>query len=141
MKESGTLELLKEPRWEKSTYGARIVSFEILEAFKGTTNQTIDLVTAVYDHGATCGVNFKPGETYLVYASDRRRELSTDQANVPKDQWTKEIQLKAEADQFNKALPALTTSICDRTRHIRWATVSYTHLRAHETPEHLVCRL
>ena len=121
MKESGTLELLKEPRWEKSTYGARIVSFEILEAFKGTTNQTIDLVTAVYDHGATCGVNFKPGETYLVYASDRRRELSTDQANAPKDQWTKEIQLKAEADQFNKALPALTTSICDRTRHIRWA--------------------
>jgi hypothetical protein len=121
MKESGTLELLKEPRWEKSTYGARIVSFEISEAFKGTTNQTLDLVTSVYDHGATCGVNFKTGETYLVYASDRRRELSPDQANVPKDQWTKEIQLKAAADQFNEALPALTTSICDRTRHIRWA--------------------
>ena len=25
--------------------------------------------------------------------------------------------------------------------HHRVATVSYTHLRAHETPEHLVCRL
>ena len=29
-----------------------------------------------------------------------------------------------------------------RNRRIaRTATVSYTHLRAHETPEHLVCRL
>src|SRR5678815_4506320 len=26
-------------------------------------------------------------------------------------------------------------------RHLTVATVSYTHLRAHETPEHLVCRL
>src|SRR5678815_5596099 len=26
-------------------------------------------------------------------------------------------------------------------RRDRWKPVSYTHLRAHETPEHLVCRL
>src|SRR5678816_591366 len=25
--------------------------------------------------------------------------------------------------------------------HVRYYAVSYTHLRAHETPEHLVCRL
>src|SRR5678816_4713462 len=39
---------------------------------------------------------------------------------------------------------ALGVSICDagtsRYRH-RSPSVSYTHLRAHETPEHLVCRL
>src|SRR5678815_1656668 len=35
------------------------------------------------------------------------------------------------------ALRALAPS----TEVIRMATVSYTHLRAHETPEHLVCRL
>src|SRR5678816_4723027 len=29
----------------------------------------------------------------------------------------------------------------DRTRQILLNAVSYTHLRAHETPEHLVCRL
>eukprot|EP00658_Telonema_sp_P-2_P058699 TRINITY_DN47228_c0_g1_i1.p1 TRINITY_DN47228_c0_g1~~TRINITY_DN47228_c0_g1_i1.p1 ORF type:complete len:100 (+),score=15.45 TRINITY_DN47228_c0_g1_i1:186-485(+) len=27
------------------------------------------------------------------------------------------------------------------TNHTIWEAVSYTHLRAHETPEHLVCRL
>jgi len=54
---------------------------EISEAFKGTTNQTIDILTAVYDHGATCGVNFKMGENYLVYAYDRRTELSAEKAN------------------------------------------------------------
>src|SRR5678816_694701 len=37
---------------------------------------------------------------------------------------------------------------CDGVEHQRWRSdwnavfsVSYTHLRAHETPEHLVCRL
>eukprot|EP00658_Telonema_sp_P-2_P049502 TRINITY_DN37656_c0_g1_i1.p2 TRINITY_DN37656_c0_g1~~TRINITY_DN37656_c0_g1_i1.p2 ORF type:complete len:127 (-),score=38.12 TRINITY_DN37656_c0_g1_i1:68-448(-) len=29
----------------------------------------------------------------------------------------------------------------DGKRKSRWGAVSYTHLRAHETPEHLVCRL
>src|SRR5678815_5866350 len=29
----------------------------------------------------------------------------------------------------------------DRARLARYGPVSYTHLRAHETPEHLVCRL
>lgn len=121
MKESGTLELLKKPRWEKSTYGAQIVTLEIREAFKGTTNQTIDVVTAVYDHGATCGVNFTVGENYLVYAYDRRRELSTEQVKVPRNEWTKEIKLKSDADKFNARLPDFDTSICARTERIRFA--------------------
>src|SRR5678816_4299104 len=29
----------------------------------------------------------------------------------------------------------------DGTANVRLSPVSYTHLRAHETPEHLVCRL
>jgi hypothetical protein len=121
MKESGTLELLKDPRWETSTYGAQIVTLEISEAFKGATNQTINILTAVYDHGATCGINFKMGENYLVYADDRRTELSAEQTKLPKDQWTKEIQLKAAADKFNERLPALATGICARTERMRWA--------------------
>jgi hypothetical protein len=121
MKESGTLELLKVPRWEKSVYGAQVVTLEINEAFKGTTRRTIDILTSVYDHGATCGVNFKLGEDYLVYAYDRRTELTAEEAKLPKDQWTKEIQLKAAADKFNERLPVLGTSICARTERMRWA--------------------
>jgi hypothetical protein len=121
MKESGTPEILKVPRWEKSVYGSQIVTLEISEAFKGATNQTIDILTAVYHHGATCGVNFKMGENYLVYAYNRRRELSADQAKLPRDEWTKEIQLKADADKFNGRLPGLETNICARTEHMRWA--------------------
>src|SRR5687767_14466683 len=41
MKESGTLELLKTPRWEKSVDKARSVTLEVGEAFKGVTTKTI----------------------------------------------------------------------------------------------------
>src|SRR5439155_4430149 len=58
---------------------------------------------------------------YLVYAYDRRTELSAEQAKLPKDQWTKEIQLKAAADKFNERLPVFGTSICARTERMRWA--------------------
>ena len=42
---------------------------------------------------------------------------------------------------FEAAMPFLGKIV-----HVRWSgegvwAVSYTHLRAHETPEHLVCRL
>ena len=91
VKEAGTLELLKDPRWEKSTYPARVVTFEVTESFKGTLGKTFQLVTLRYDDGATCGVNFKTGESFLVYAHKRRRELSADQIQLPKEQWTNEI--------------------------------------------------
>jgi hypothetical protein len=120
MKESGTLESLKTPRWEKSVYKARSVTLEISEAFKGVTAKTIDVLTSVYDGGATCGVNFKLGESYLVYADKRRPELSAEQAKLSKESWTQEIRLKAEADKFNEKLPSLSTSICSRTEHLRW---------------------
>ena len=35
----------------------------------------------------------------------------------------------------------LTQASAEELRGLRPKTVSYTHLRAHETPEHLVCRL
>lgn len=120
MKESGTLELLKTPRWEKSVYKARSVTFEVVEAFKGVTTQTIDVLTSVYDGGATCGVNFRLGESYLVYAHKRQPLLSDDEAKLPKKSWTEEIRLKAEAYKFNKKLPPLSTGICSRSEHLRW---------------------
>jgi hypothetical protein len=120
MKESGTLELLKTPRWEKSVYKARSVTLEVVEAFKGMTTKTVDVLTSLYDGGATCGVNFRLGESYLVYADKRQPSLSDAEAKLPKESWTQEIRLKAEADKFNKKLPSLSTSICSRTEHLRW---------------------
>lgn len=120
VKESGTLELMKVPRWERSTSDARVVTLEISEAFKGMTDSTVSILTSVYDGGGTCGVNFKKGESYLVYAYERQPELSSDQANLPRSQWTTEIELKASADQFNARLPALETNICALTGRLKW---------------------
>ncbi|MGQ0760830.1 MAG: hypothetical protein ACT4OT_02250 [Acidobacteriota bacterium] len=121
VKESGTLELLKVPRWEKSLDPARIVTLEVTDSLKGNAAKTFQLVTARYDNGATCGVNFKMGESFLVYAHKQRHELSADEAKIPKNEWSKEIKLKAEADRYNQRLPAFETSLCARTERMRWA--------------------
>ena len=121
VKESGTLQTLKVPRWEKSVSSARIVTLEISEPFKGTSNQTIEVLTSVYDGGGTCGVNFRMGESYLVFAYKRRPELSPEEAKLPKAARTKEVQLKTEADKFNERLPILGTGICSGTAHMRWS--------------------
>ena len=129
LKESGTPELVKVPYWEKSTDDERVVTLEISETFKGTTDSTVSILTSVYDGGGTCGVNFKKGESYLVYAYERRPLLSSDQANLPRSQWTTEIELKASADQFNVRLPALETNLCTRTGHLRWSKEDIEEIR------------
>jgi hypothetical protein len=123
IKESGTLERLKNPRWKKSVDKVRQVTLEVSEAFKGVTGKTIELFTDVYNGGGTCGVRFRIGESYLVYANKRRPLLSEDEAKLPKESWTKEIRLKAEADKFNQHLPALGTNICMRTQPFRFQWV------------------
>jgi hypothetical protein len=60
------------------------------------------------------------GESYLVYAHKRRSALSDDEVKLPKESWTQEILLKAEADKYNENLPSLSTSVCSRTEHLRW---------------------
>src|SRR5678815_46765 len=44
-----------------------------------------------------------------------------------------------EETKLRRAIPLLMPS--PARQRSRRSTVSYTHLRAHETPEHLVCRL
>ncbi len=121
VKRSGAAEMLKTPVWEKSLGSVRIATLEVSDAFKGVTDKTIEVSTSVYDGGGTCGVNFKVGETYLVYAYNRMPELTADQAKLPRATRTKEIQFKAAADKFNEHLPLLETGICSRTRQTRWA--------------------
>lgn len=129
IKESGSLDVLKVPYWEKSTDDERVVTLEISETFKGTTDSTVSILTSAYNGGGTCGVSFKMGESYLVYAYERQPLLSSDQANLPRNLWTKEIELKASADQFNARLPALETNICARTGHLRWSREEIEEIR------------
>ncbi len=120
MKESGTLELLKTPRWEKSVEKLRSVTLEVSEPFKGVTEKTFTLVTAVYNGGGSCGVPFKKGESYLVFAYKTRSMLSKEEYEQSKENWTLEMRLKAEADEFNKQLPLFGTSICSNTGNLRF---------------------
>ena len=120
MKESGTLELLETPRWEKSIDKMRSVTLEIIEPFKGVTEKTIVLTTAVYNGGGSCGVPFKIGESYLVFAGKTQPMLSKEEIKQPKESWTLEMRLKAEADEFNKQLPPYETNICGKTNRLRF---------------------
>src|SRR5678816_4547968 len=65
-------------------------------------------------------------------------------AAVDKEQIKKEIQPKEDdfASIYNKRqLRNIGYYADDATVFYQHRAVSYTHLRAHETPEHLVCRL
>src|SRR5674536_375288 len=68
------------------------------------------------------------GATYVVDATFRREELNSDGIVVDIDR---------AATALGEVLGALTMRNLDDEP----TPVSYTHLRAHETPEQLVCRL
>jgi hypothetical protein len=120
LKESGKLKPLKNPRFEKSVRKLQSVTFEVIESFKGTKDNSFVLTTAVYNGGGSCGVPFKVGENYLVFAYKSRPMLSKEEAEQPKESWTLEMRLKAEADELNKQLPPYGTNICVRTDNLRF---------------------
>jgi hypothetical protein len=134
LKESGTLEVSKSGRWEKSVDKVQSVTLEVLEIFKGEKSETIELITSEYNGGGSCGVRFRRGEDFLVYAYKRKtvvaswQEPSAFDATV-KENWTTVMQLSSEADKFNQRLPLLTTSICVRTERLRWAQPDIVELR------------
>jgi hypothetical protein len=129
MKESGTLELLKIPRWEKSFEKMQIVTLEVIEPFKGATEKTFTLITRVYNGGGSCGVPFKIGESFLVFADKTQPLLSKEETDQPKESWTLEMRLNAEADEFNKQLPPYQTNICMRTDRLRFMNEEIEEIR------------
>jgi hypothetical protein len=92
--------------------------FEITEVLKGISGTTTDVLSAEYNGGGSCGVNFKVGESYLVYA-EKRRPLLT--AKLREEKISRRNSIGSGADKFNERLPGLETSICTRTEHMRWA--------------------
>lgn len=135
MKESGTLEIRERGRWEKSFDNTQRVLLEIVDGLKGTVRGTVELTTAAYNGGGSCGVRFRVGETYLVYARRRVKELRAWQqpgvfSNQVKEDWAIVERLCTEADKFNETLPTLTTSVCMRTVHMKWAQQDLETIRA-----------
>ena len=105
--------------WEWNRYEVDVQSttLEIGEAFKGVMGATVE-VTSIVESPGSCGVGFREGESYLVYASKARPLLKGDAAKLPKERWTEEMRLKAEADEWNAKLPALATGMCLRTAEL-----------------------
>ena len=56
------------------------------------------LFTASYNGGCTCGAQFNIGASYLVFAGKNRPMLSNEEAERPKEDWTLEMRLEADAD-------------------------------------------
>jgi hypothetical protein len=98
----------------------QIVKFEVIEPLKGVTEKTIQLATAFYNGGGSCGVNFKSGESYLIFADKKRTMLSKEEEEQPKENWTEEMLLKSEADKFNAQLPPFETNICMSTGNLKY---------------------
>jgi hypothetical protein len=102
-------------RWEKSIDKVSIVKLEVIEPLKGITEKTFVLFTERYNGGGNCGVLFKTGKNYLVFANKTQSLLSKDKSMQPKASWTLEMRLEAEADKFNEQLPSYETDICAGT--------------------------
>lgn len=102
--------------WEKSVKEVGRATLEVVEAFKAAPGDAVEVTSGLSPKG--CGVEFKAGQIYLVYARKRRPFLNEDAAELPKDNWTEEMRLKAAAEELNAKLPPLTTGKCLRTAEL-----------------------
>ena len=106
------------------------VKLEVIEPFKGIKEKTVQLSQSFYNGGGSCGVNFKVGKSYLVFANKKQPMLSKDEAEQPKENWTKEMLLKSEADKFNEPLPPFETNICMRTDRLSFTKEEVQEIRS-----------
>eukprot|EP00658_Telonema_sp_P-2_P042022 TRINITY_DN30116_c0_g1_i1.p1 TRINITY_DN30116_c0_g1~~TRINITY_DN30116_c0_g1_i1.p1 ORF type:complete len:167 (+),score=23.79 TRINITY_DN30116_c0_g1_i1:279-779(+) len=91
------------------------------------------------------------GEHQLTVMTDRELTVMTDRelclvtqskSNTRSIRWCWLPESKVSADLLSQYLGARYSPGPDQTPECEMVTaVSYTHLRAHETPEHIVCRL
>jgi hypothetical protein len=126
----GKLKLGENGKWEKSFDKIQNVTLEIIEPLKGVTEKTFVLSTAAYNGGGSCGVPFTIGEAFLVFARKTQPMLTKDEAAQPKDNWTLDMRLKAEADKFNGQLPLYATDICARTERLRFMKQELSEIRS-----------
>jgi hypothetical protein len=107
-------------KWGKHINEVQVVTLEVIESLKGITKKTFVLFTPNYNGGGSCGIQFKMGESFVVFAGKSQPLLSKQEAEQSKEKQTLERRLSAEADEFNKQLPLYQTNICMRTDRLRF---------------------
>lgn len=132
----------KKTAWKKYFYKTDVVTFQVTEVFKGEVSESIEIATSADgDAGYKFdgGTWLKVGQSYLVYASERRlagtvdtdwtgydkgvaRELKAMQESFPKE-------LAAEINEFNSKVTKLTAGVCGRTHSVEGAEAEIGELR------------
>jgi len=138
----GELVSNKPFKWKKHFRRTDVVTFKVIEAFKGVSSETIDIATSAEgdaNYKFEGGTWLKEGQTYLVYANkiipagtlDKfdenyspavRAEFRRTQKSFPKD-------LAAEINEYNNKISAFYASVCGRTAGIEKATEEVRQIR------------
>lgn len=126
----------KNLKWEKYFSKTDLVTFSVIEAFKGVSSDTIEIATSAEgdaNYKFEGGTWLKEGQTYLVYANKTipagtidenmsdsdyspavAAELRKIQKSIPKE-------LAFEVNQFNSKVSEFYASVCGRTLGIEQA--------------------
>ncbi|HEX8736554.1 MAG TPA: hypothetical protein VF721_14585 [Pyrinomonadaceae bacterium] len=134
----------KNLKWEKYFRNTDLVTFTVIEAFKGVSTETIEIPTSAEgDAGYKFegGTWLREGQTYLIYASKIipagtvdedlkddnysaavRAEFRKIQKSFPKN-------LAAEINEFNARFSPYYASVCGRTNNIEQAAEDLPQLR------------
>jgi protocatechuate 3,4-dioxygenase beta subunit len=123
----GRVASIKEDKAEFTRFGAKeeirtglVAHLVVEESLKGITQKEVDLVTG--GGGGDCGYPFSEGERYLVYAYPNRRGDAEDANRMSSAHL---------AGSGVKVIPgSLTTSICTRTRPLKYAQNDLELIRA-----------
>jgi hypothetical protein len=94
------------------------ITLEVVEPFKAQTEKNICAIYTNFNGGGNCGVSFKVGESYVVFAGKTQPMLSKEESLQPKESWTLVTGLEFDADKFNEQLPPYETNICARTNRL-----------------------
>jgi hypothetical protein len=129
-------------KWEKRFMKTDVVTFKVIESFKGATDETVDIATSVEgdaNYTFEGGTWLTEGQTYLVYANKimpagtvdkddkdyspaANAEFRRIQKAFPKD-------LAAEINEYNGKITKFYAGVCGRTAGIEGAAEEVREIR------------
>ena len=128
--------MAKKPKWERYDEKVDVVTFSVSEAFKGVSNETIDITIGADGFAGykfEGGTWLKEGQTYLVYAYKRLPAGAV--PDLDEKDYDKDIaaelrainkafpkKLAAEINEFNSKVSPYESNVCMRTTNISNAT-------------------
>lgn len=128
LKRAGTLKPEKTVTLEKSAVTVQKVTFdieenlkEVLSNLKRGRSKTVEILSIPMGN---CGTpTFKEGMKVFIFGSLREPLLSKEEAELPEEQRTEKIRLKAQADKFNENLPLYEISPCANASSLKEADI------------------